>query len=493
MPFTLDVTSALIGALVGLLSGGGLVLAMAGREIRREVGALSAERAGLAARLEERSRIERALRDDLRDRDFTVAELRRELADLSAHCGELGATLEQERNTAAEKLALLDEARVTLTDTFRALSADALDRNNSSFLDLARQALATDRAKADGELDGRQRAIGELVDPVRRSLERMDGEIRALERSRIGAYESLRQQMCSLAESHASLRAETGNLVRALRTPSARGRWGEMQLRRVVEMAGMVDHCDFFEQATLGAANDGDSRLRPDMVVRLPGGKTVVVDAKTPLEGYLDAMGAEDDATRRDGLARHARHVREHVRQLGAKAYWSRLDASPEFVVLFLPGENFFSAALEHDPSLIEAGVETGVVLATPTTLIALLRSVAYGWRQERMTENARKVAGLGAELYDRLGTLAGHMDQLGANLERAMVGYNRAVGSLETRVLVTARQFRDLQVTPAGADEIAALESRDVAPRRLQAPELRDGASRTPDRSFSVAGSASS
>lgn len=481
MPFTLDITSALIGACIGLLTGGACVLAMAGRETRRVVGALTAECAAMAARLEERGRNERTLREDMRERDCLIAELRREMSDLSTHCGELGATLEQERTTAAEKLALLDEARVTLTDTFKALSADALDRNNSSFLDLARHALAADRVRVEGDLEKRQRAIGELVDPVRLSLERMDGEIRALERARVGAYESLRQQMTALAESHASLRAETGNLVRALRTPVARGRWGEIQLRRVVEMAGMVDHCDFFEQTTLGPGNgngNGDeSRLRPDMIVRLPGGKTIVVDAKTPLEGYLDGVQADDDAARRDGFVRHARHVRDHLRQLGAKAYWSRLDASPEFVVLFLPGENFFSAALEYDPALIEAGIDQSVILATPTTLIALLRSVAYGWRQERMTENARKVAKLGADLYERLGTLARHMDQLGGSLERAMDGYNKAVGSLETRVLVTARQFRDLQVTASTTDEIATLEPRDVAPRQLQAPELREGA----------------
>ena len=302
----------------------------------------------------------------------------------------------------------------------------------------------------------------------------MDDQIREMECRRAGAYEGLKQQVLSLLETQTQLRAETGNLVRALRTPAARGRWGEVQLRRVCEMAGMLDHCDFFEQV---GVDSGNGRLRPDLVVKLPGGKTIVVDAKTPLEGYLDSVegvagnGGED--ARRDALARHARHVREHMKQLGAKAYWDQFDDTPEFVVLFLPGENFFSAALEQDPSLIEAGIDHRVILATPTTLIALLRAVAYGWRQERLADNAREISGLGAELYKRLCDLGGHMERLGSQLERAVGCYNGAVGSLESRVLVSARRFRDLHVAPENA-EIPLLEPLDHAPRRFQAPELR-------------------
>ncbi|HSK39549.1 MAG TPA: DNA recombination protein RmuC, partial [Arenibaculum sp.] len=289
-------------------------------------------------------------------------------------------------------------------------------------------------------------------------------------KEREGAYQGLRQQVLSMMETQKELRSETANLVRALRTPAARGRWGEIQLRRVVELAGMLDHCDFKEQASVTTEQ---GRLRPDMVVRLPGGKTLVVDAKAPVEAYLDAVAATDDEARRAAVARHARHVREHLKQLGAKTYWDQFQDSPEFVVLFLPGENFFSAALEHDPGLIEAGIDNGVVLATPTTLIALLRAVAYGWRQEKLARNAREISALGADLYKRLSDLGGHMDRLGGRLADAVGCYNRAVGTLESRVLVSARRFRDLHAVPAGA-ELGELNPVDQSPREIQAPELR-------------------
>ena len=467
MQFAFDGASVALGLLLGALLAGAVVRLFAART-EAEASALHAE---LVTRLDMAERIEDDLRDEVEARDHQIARLNGELAEARERSAELSTTLAKERAATAEKLALLERAQATLSDSFKALSAEALRSNNQSFLDLAKETLSTFQEQARGDLEKRQAAISDIIAPVRQSLEKMDGQIQEMERSRAGAYEGLKQQVLSLLETQAQLRAETGNLVRALRTPAARGRWGEIQLRRVCEVAGMLDHCDFVEQASVDSVA---GKLRPDLVVKLPGGKTIVVDAKTPLEGYLDGVQADSDGARRDGLSRHARHVREHMKQLGAKAYWDQFDDTPEFVVLFLPGENFFSAALEQDPALIEAGIDHRVILATPTTLIALLRAVAYGWRQERLADNAREISGLGAELYKRLHDLGGHMERLGQQLEKAVGCYNGAVGSLESRVLVSARRFRDLHVTPDGADDIPLLEPLDHTPRRIQAPELR-------------------
>jgi DNA recombination protein RmuC len=364
-----------------------------------------------------------------------------------------------------------------LANTFQALSAEALRQNNAAFLQLARTELERTAASAHVDLERRQTAIQELLDPIRRGLEQYDEKIGTIEKERAESFGALRTSLQDVASRTNELGLKTDKLSQALRAPRVRGRWGEIQLERVVELAGMIEYCDFTTQQSVDA--DG-GRLRPDMTVHLPNGKTIVVDSKTPLEAYLDAVDAPDDEARRACLERHARQVRTHIDQLSRKNYWEQFgDASPEFVVLFLPGEVFFSAALEHDPSLIETGVEQRVILATPTTLIALLKAVAYGWRQERVTQNALQIAALGKELYERLSKLGAHFTDVGKNLERAVGAYNRAAGSLEGRVMVTARKFQDLGATTG--DALGELEPLDIAPRDLQAPELRAGAPSLP------------
>jgi DNA recombination protein RmuC len=358
-----------------------------------------------------------------------------------------------------------------LRESFAALSADALQRNNQSFLDLARASLGEFQRGAASELEKRQQAVDALVAPIRDSLERMGEKLGAIEKERHGHYSALVQQLRQVSADHSKLQVETSGLVRALRTAPARGRWGELQLRRVVELAGMLEHCDFALQETLGV----ERRLRPDLVVRLPGGKRVVVDAKAPLEAYLDAHETVDEAAREVKLKDHARQVRSHVTSLGEKAYWNELDEAPDFVVLFLPGEPFFAAALQYDATLVEYAADRRVVLASPTTLIALLRAVHHGWQQERIAEEAQRVARLGRELYERVATLGGHFERLGKSLDRAVTAYNEAVGSVETRVLVTARRLKELAPGP-GADELPALEPVQSSARRLQAPAFDEG-----------------
>lgn len=324
-------------------------------------------------------------------------------------------------------------------------------------------------AGAPADLAGQQQALALAVAPVRQSLEQVEAHLIGLERVRQEAYGELRTQVASMGQASADLRAETQSLVNALRAPHVRGRWGETQLRRVVEVAGMLEHCDFDEQPTVVT---GEAPLRPDLVVRLAGGKNVVVDAKVPFAGYLDAMEARDDATRAARLRAHARHLRAHVDGLAAKQYWTHLEPAPEFVVMFVPAEPFLAAALEEDPSLLEHAFGRNVVVATPSTLVALLRTVAYTWRQEALAANAREVHALGKDLYGRLSTLGGHLSKVGSSLESAVKAYNGAVGSLESRVLVTARRLSDLKVVDA---ELPAPAPVDLAPRVPQAAELAD------------------
>jgi DNA recombination protein RmuC len=353
---------------------------------------------------------------------------------------------------------ILRSKHAELSARFDALAADALRKNNETFLELA-----------TGKLGQKEQAVEQLVAPIRESLKQVDGKIQQLEVARRGAYSELRTQVAELAQAQKELRSETGNLVGALRDrPNVRGRWGEIQLRRVVEMAGMVEHCDFETQRHV-ATDDG--RLRPDLVVSLPGGKSVVVDSKFAGQAYLESLSAGSDDERVAKLREHARQVRDHITKLSAKSYWSQLDQTPEFVVLFIPGETYLSAALEQDPSLIEDGVNQQVIIATPTTLIALLRAVAYGWRQETIAESARQISDLGRELYSRLATFTEHVAKVGRGLESAIRSYNEAVGSLETRVLPSARKFKDHGVAPAA--ELAEVDVLDRSIRPVTAAEL--------------------
>jgi len=364
--------------------------------------------------------------------------------------------------------------RDAVRDTFRALSDDALKSNNEAFLALAETKLREVRATATADIDQRKTAIEHLLEPRARTLSEVDRELKESERRRIESSAQLLQRIASLDTAGQDLRSQTGKLVDALKRPGVRGRWGELQLKRVVELAGMVQHCDFVEQHTV-TNGDGDRRMRPDVIVRLPGGKHVVIDAKAPLDAYLKALEAPDEASRQALLCEHARQVRSHVLQLAAKGYAAHVQPSPDFVVMFLPGEMFFSAALEHDPELIEFGVDQHVVPASPTTLIALLRAVAYGWQQEAMEENARKISDLGRQLYDAVRVLGTHFDDLGSRMKSSLEAYNKAVGSLEGNVLVKARKFKELQAANA-VEDIPALEPVDRVPRMLQARELTDG-----------------
>jgi DNA recombination protein RmuC len=402
---------------------------------------------------------------DARDFDKLQAELTEAIAARSR----LEAQLAAEKKSSGEKLALLDEAQQRLSNAFAALSADALRTNNQSFLELARASLEKYQQAAQSDLDKRQQAISQTVAPVREALEKVDAKIAALEKERASAYSALSEQVKALADTQSALRTETSNLVRALSSPTVRGRWGEIQLRRVVEMAGMQSHCDFFEQETIDTS---EGRLRPDLRVRLPGNKSIFVDAKAPIASYFEALNAPDDATRRTLLQAYAQKVRAHVGNLAKKAYWTQLGDAPELVIMFLPGEMFFSAALEADPSLIELGTEQNIILATPTTLIGLLRAVYYGWRQEAIAAQAKEIGDLGRELYKRLTDLTEHFTKLGSSLRGSVDAYNKAVGTLETRVLVSARRFRDLEAVGAG-DELAQLSQIERAPRALQSPEL--------------------
>jgi len=376
-------------------------------------------------------------------------------------------TLEAERHIAEERQTLLAAAEENFRDAFRALSAEALDTSSRSFLELAKTSFERYHTEARSDLEKREKAVENLVKPLAEGLQRYETHLREVEEKRGTAYGRLTEQVSSLLTEQERLRLETGKLSAALRRPEVRGRWGEIQLRNVVEMAGMLEYCDFLEQHS-GAAENG--QLRPDLVVRLPGGRRIVVDAKTPINAYLESLDASSDGERENRLAAFARHVKDQVRSLGRKDYWKQFEDSPDLVVLFLPGEVFYSAALRADPALIEEGMSNRVVLAAPTTLIVLLRIAALGWREERLAENARRISELGREIHNRLATLSEHFGDLGRTLQRSVESYNRAIGSLESRVLVTARRFAELG---AGSEkEIPQSDPLDLQPRMLEMPE---------------------
>ena len=380
--------------------------------------------------------------------------------------------LEKERAIHGERLKAYDEAGTKLRDTFQALSAEALKNNNDQFLALAQTRLQQTKTEAAADIEARKKAIEDLLGPMQKTLDLVDREIKDAERRRVEAGAQLLQKIVALDSTGQNLREETRRLTDALKRPGVRGRWGELQLKRVVELAGMLEHCHFTEQETIVSEN---GRIRPDVIVNLPGGKHIVVDAKVPLDAYLRALDAPDEDARQKLLADHARQVRGHIAQLSAKSYFDKVPVTPDFVVMFLPGEMFFSAALEHDPALIEYGVDKRVIPASPTTLIALLRAVAYGWQQDAMEDNARRISELGKQLYESVRVLGGHFDSLGGKLKSTLEAYNQAVGSLEGNVLIKARKFKELQAANGG-EEIKALEPIDRVPRMLQAPELTDG-----------------
>ena len=401
--------------------------------------------------------------------DREVAVVRSQLgAELAATRARLEAELAAERRTASDKLTLLKDAEEKLREAFAALSSDALRQNNQSFLDLAKTSLAEFQNTARMDLDGRQKAIEDLVQPLKESLTKVDGKLQEVEKNRVGTASALTEQLRSLHQAQHSLQVETGRLVQALRSPNVRGQWGELQLRRVVEAAGMLEYCDFDLKESVDA--DG-TRLTPDMIVRLPGSRNVVVDAKVPSSAYLDAMESDDEAVRNGKLRDHARQVRDHVVRLGNKTYWQHFQPAPDLVIMFVPGETLLSVALQRDPSLLEFSLGRGVMLASPLTLMALLRAVAFGWQQEKVARNAHEISDLGRQLYDRIRVMAEHFEEVARGLTRSVEAYNRAVGSLESRVLVTARRLKEKGIS--APEELPELEVIDHTARSLGAPEL--------------------
>ena len=435
--------------------------------------------AQLSGAREERARQVQELRESLRDREEAMARLQAEVAQLRERGAQLQTRLEEERRQSEEKLRLVNEARAALEASFKSLSADALKSNNQSFLELARESLKGFQEAAKGDLEKRQMAIDQLVGPVKASLEKVDEKIHLLEKARENAYGEIRQQFVHMAQVQEQLRMETSNLVKALRQPHVRGRWGEVQLRRVVEMAGMLEHVDFVEQET--AETDEGKQLRPDLVVRLPGNRQIVVDSKAPISAYLDAHEAESEEVRKAKIREHAQLVRTHLQALSRKNYWEQFEPTPEFVVMFIPGEAFCSAALESDPDLLDSAFGQNVIIASPASLMALLKAAAYGWRQESIQENARAISQLGKELHSRLGSMAEHLERLGRNLESATGSYNAAIGSFESRVLVSARRFEELGATSQEA-EIVELRPIEGGLRRLQAVEKAEAGAPKPE-----------
>jgi len=429
----------IVALVVGLLLGAGLVFAL----LRGAQKSAAAAKTALESNLE---------------------ALRLEHATIQQSLARTEAQREAELKAANEKLALLEQAKLNLQDAFKALSSEALSKNNESFLNLAKTTLEKYQEGAKGDLEKRQQAINKTVEPVGLALQAFNERVEKIEERRTQTDSSLKQQLQQLAESQVQLSRTTGSLVQALRAPQVRGQWGEMQLRRTVEMAGMINYCDFEEQASVETEGQ---RQRPDMLIRLPNERVVVVDSKVPLAAYLDALQAEDPDLQKERMQAHARHIREHIKGLSAKTYWDKFDNAPEFVVLFIPNETIFSAALEQDPQLIELGVLNKVILATPTTLIALLKAIAYGWQQEAIAREAKQIAELGKELYDRIGVVAGHFAKLGKSLDQSVGHYNTAIRSVETRLLSTAKKFQALDsASTSELPEVSTIEKTPSIPQ---------------------------
>ena len=392
--------------------------------------------------------------------------LQRQLSEKRQQLAALEARHDSDQKSAEEKLALLEQARDQLKESFQALSSEALSKNNESFLNLAKSTLEKYQEGAKGDLDKRQEAITKTVEPVGDALKAFNERVDKIEQRRTQTDASIGQQLQQLAESQVQLSKTTGSLVQALRAPQVRGQWGEMQLRRTVEMAGMINYCDFEEQASV-ETSDGQ-RQRPDMIIRLPNERVVVVDSKVPLAAYLDALQSDDPDHQKERMVAHARHIRDHIKGLSAKSYWTQFDNAPEFVVLFIPNETIFSAALEQDPELIEQGVLNKVILATPTTLIALLKAIAYGWQQEAIAREAKDIAALGKELYERVSVVTGHFTKLGKSLDQSVGCYNKAVSSMESRLLVTAKKFDALDSSsPDPLPEPSLIENQPSLPKQ--------------------------
>jgi len=414
---------------------------------------------------------DRRARDAKRAQEDATAQLagtRDALAKAQQAEAALRARLDAEHRSASEKLALLEQARDSMKDAFAAISADLLAQNNSRFLDLAREKFGELQNTAVADLAGRQKAIDELVRPLRESLTKVDAKLHEVDRERATSHAALGEQIRSLAQAQIALQSETGRLSRALRSPNVRGQWGELQLRRVLEAAGLIEGSHFEIKESV---HGDEGRLTPDVVIKLPGGKNVVVDAKVALTAFLDALECDDDAERAARLRDHARQVREHIVRLGNKTYWAHFQPAPDIVVMFVPGEALLSAALQADSGLLEFSMGRGVMLASPLTLIALLRAIAYGWQQETIARNAMEISDLGRQLYDRIAKLAEHWEIVGRSLAKAVSAYNGAVGTLESRVLVTARRLKDKGVS--AGEELPDVEVIDQTPRPLGAPQL--------------------
>ena len=434
-----------------------LLLDQAQNEIKRLT-------ANLLTTSENRSAAESRL-ENLAALNATLESREKEISDLSKTVATLQTTIEKERNSFDEKAALLQDLRNSLTDTYQALSANALRENNQIFTDLAKATFSKYLESVKTDFEMRDNVVKEIIHPLKDALERYEIHIQAMERAREKAYGGLSSQVQSLIQTQDILQKETGKLVNALHVPHVRGRWGEITLKRVAELAGMQHHCDFFEQSS---THSDEGMLRPDMVIHLPENRLIIIDAKVPLTAYLDAIETHQKEEKEARLSAHAKHVQNHIHQLSQKAYWTQFDPTPEFVVLFIPGENFFSAALEKNPHLIELGVKKNVILATPTTLISLLKTVAFGWQQEKLTENARKISALGTDLFDRLSTMGRYISGLGQDIERCIKTYNKVVGSLERRVLVSARKFKDLGISQKDNKDHLTITPIDTNIRKL-------------------------